>query len=149
MLATEKLKNRKVAIKFMRINSECIVRLLEQVFKECDILKGLNHKGIIKVFNAFAIKNFIVLVMEYAAGGELLKFLKSSHVINEDEAFIVFSQILSAVDYCHHQNIIHRDLKLENILFTDEHSNEIRVIFCLLLIKLDRRLWYIRLGKYR
>lgn len=64
----------------------------------------------------------MVLVMEFAAGGELYDYLSERKVLTEDEARRIFRQIATAVYYCHKHKICHRDLKLENILL-DEHGN--------------------------
>ncbi|XP_069938092.1 NUAK family SNF1-like kinase 2 [Cherax quadricarinatus] len=58
----------------------------------------------------------MVLVMEYAAGGELYDYLSERKVLSEDEARRVFRHVASATYYCHKHKICHRDLKLENIL---------------------------------
>ena len=58
----------------------------------------------------------MVLVMEYAAGGELYDYLSERKVLTEHEARRIFRQIATAVFYCHKHKICHRDLKLENIL---------------------------------
>jgi serine/threonine protein kinase len=57
----------------------------------------------------------LVVVMEYLPGGELLSLLKAKSRFTEGEARRIFGQIVAAVAYCHRENIIHRDLKLENI----------------------------------
>lgn len=63
-----------------------------------------------------------MLVMEFAAGGELYDYLSERKVLTEDEARRVFRQVATAVYYCHKHKICHRDLKLENILL-DENGN--------------------------
>lgn len=70
----------------------------------------------------------MVLVMEFAAGGELYDYLSERKVLTEDEARRIFRQIATAVYYCHKHKICHRDLKLENILL-DENGNA-KVSFC-------------------
>lgn len=58
-----------------------------------------------------------MLLTEYLAGGELKEFLKSrSKPIQESEAKTIFATLVSAIDYIHSNNVVHRDLKLENIL---------------------------------
>ena len=64
----------------------------------------------------------MVLVMEIAAGGELYDYLSEKKCLEEHEAKRIFRQIVTAVYYCHKNNICHRDLKLENILL-DENGN--------------------------
>jgi serine/threonine protein kinase len=64
----------------------------------------------------------MVLVMEFAAGGELYDYLSDRKVLTEEEARRIFRQVSTAIYYCHKHKICHRDLKLENILL-DEHGN--------------------------
>lgn len=64
----------------------------------------------------------MVLVMEFAAGGELYDYLSERKVLSEEEARRIFRQVATAVYYCHKHKICHRDLKLENILL-DEQGN--------------------------
>jgi serine/threonine protein kinase len=64
----------------------------------------------------------MVLVMEFAAGGELYDYLSERKVLTEEEARRIFRQVSTAIYYCHKHKICHRDLKLENILL-DEHGN--------------------------
>ncbi|KAG9151687.1 hypothetical protein Leryth_001982 [Lithospermum erythrorhizon] len=58
----------------------------------------------------------LVIVMEYAAGGELFDRIKAAGRFSEDEARYFFQQIICGVAFCHSMQICHRDLKLENIL---------------------------------
>jgi 5'-AMP-activated protein kinase, catalytic alpha subunit len=62
---------------------------------------------------------YIVLAFELMRGGDLGKFLSEkgpNSTLSEDNARHAFQQILAGVSYAHNNNIIHRDLKLENIL---------------------------------
>jgi MAP/microtubule affinity-regulating kinase len=54
--------------------------------------------------------------MEYLEGGELLGYLEERGHLSENEARELFTQIMDAMSYCHRQKLIHRDLKLENIM---------------------------------
>lgn len=53
----------------------------------------------------------IYIMMEYANGGELFDYIVANKRVKEKEARGFFRQVLSAVDYCHHNAVIHRDLK--------------------------------------
>ena len=66
--------------------------------------------------------------MEYLEGGELLNYLQEKKKLNEEEALIYFQQIINAIDYCHSQKVIHRDLKLENIMRVKTDSTEIKIV---------------------
>ena len=99
------------------------------VFKEAELLKSLNHRHIVQIVNFFALKNMkVTFVMEYLEGGELGEYLKKKGRLEEQEACEIFKQLVSAVYFCHLNNIIHRDLKLENILFESTTSNIIKVV---------------------
>lgn len=67
--------------------------------------------------------------MEYLEGGELAGRLKErGGTFREEEAFIYFKQIVNAISYCHYKNIIHRDLKLENLLLVSKDSTDLKAI---------------------
>ena len=68
-----------------------------------------------------------VFVMEYLEGGELKEYLNSKGRLDEEEAQNIFSQIVDAIFYCHRQQIIHRDLKLENILLESLETKVVKV----------------------
>jgi serine/threonine protein kinase len=65
--------------------------------------------------------------MEFLEGGELGQHLKQKGRFSEDEAKAFFKQILSAMAYCHQNRVIHRDLKLENLLLVKKNSDQIKV----------------------
>lgn len=75
-------------------------------------------------------KNSIYLVTEHAGGGEIFDYLVSNGRMKEEEAARVFSQIVSAVDYCHRNGVVHRDLKAENVLLDADMNIKVRNIFC-------------------
>lgn len=96
--------------------------------KEVEILSKLRDKLIIKLKNAFLLDKYLVIIMEYASGGELKSYLDEKSHLNELETRRIFKQLLIAVQYCHELGIVHRDLKLENVLFSDASKTSIRVV---------------------
>ena len=62
-------------------------------------------------------KSMLYLVCEYAPNGELFDYIQKHGAMSEKMACEKFCQIVSAVEYCHTRNIVHRDLKSENLLF--------------------------------
>ncbi len=65
--------------------------------------------------------------MEYLEGGNLAELVKAKGSLSERRTREVFVKILDAIDYCHSQKIVHRDLKLENILYSSK-TNQIKII---------------------
>ena len=87
------------------------------LFREVETLKALSHPNIVSILNCYTLANMqLIVVMEYLAGGELLDLLKEKGTFDESTARKLFAQIIEAISHCHREGIIHRDLKLENIL---------------------------------
>uniref|UniRef100_A0AAY5EBL9 non-specific serine/threonine protein kinase n=1 Tax=Electrophorus electricus TaxID=8005 RepID=A0AAY5EBL9_ELEEL len=106
---------RMVAIKSIRKENIKDEQDLMHIRREIEIMSSLNHPYIITIYEVFENKDKIVIVMEYASRGDLFEYI-SERQISERESRHFFRQIVSAVHYCHRNGIVHRDLKLENIL---------------------------------
>jgi 5'-AMP-activated protein kinase catalytic alpha subunit len=63
--------------------------------------------------------------MEYANGGELFDYIVNNAKIDENEACHIFQQIISGIEYVHKLNIVHRDMKPENLLIDNEKTIKI------------------------
>ena len=68
------------------------------------------------------------MIMEYAEGGELFNYILEKKYLSEDESRLIFQQIIDAVYYLHQIGVCHRDLKLENILFSSKNKDKIKII---------------------
>lgn len=68
------------------------------------------------------------MIMEAACGGEVLKFVEEQGKLPEITARRIFLQIVNAMSYCHQRGIVHRDLKLENVLFKAKGDLTIKII---------------------
>ena len=102
---------------------------IDMVFREAEMLKALRHKHIVVIKNTYTLHNMqVIFIMEYLEGGELLAYVQDKGGLTEDEAKHFFKQLVSAMIYCHQEKLIHRDLKLENILLTSKDSKHIKVI---------------------
>lgn len=114
-LATHVVTNTKVAIKIID-KSKLDEDNLKKIFREIQILMKLRHPHIIRLYQVMETEKMIYLVTEYASGGEIFDFLVKTERLSEIEACKIFHQILAAVSYCHSRNVVHRDLKAENLL---------------------------------
>ncbi|XP_058868142.1 serine/threonine-protein kinase MARK2 isoform X6 [Acipenser ruthenus] len=114
-LARHVLTGREVAVKIID-KTQLNASSLQKLFREVRIMKLLNHPNIVKLFEVIETEKTLYLVMEYASGGEVFDYLVAHGRMKEKEARAKFRQIVSAVQYCHQKNIVHRDLKAENLL---------------------------------
>ncbi|KAM4642318.1 MAP/microtubule affinity-regulating kinase 4 isoform 1-T1 [Discoglossus pictus] len=123
-LARHVLTGREVAIKIID-KTQLNPSSLQKLFREVRIMKGLCHPNIVKLFEVIETEKTLYLIMEYASGGEVFDYLVSHGRMKEKEARAKFRQIVSAVHYCHQKNIVHRDLKAENLLLDAEANIKI------------------------
>jgi serine/threonine protein kinase len=57
-----------------------------------------------------------MLVMELGAGGDLLNFVRKRKKLDEETARVLFKQVIEGLGYIHSKGVLHRDIKLDNIL---------------------------------
>ena len=117
--------NEKYAIKI--INKKLMkIKMKKSKFKEIDITKKFNHINVIYVYKVIDTPENYYIVMEYCKNGELFEYISKKERLDEDEASSFFYQIINGVEYIHSKGIAHRDLKLENLLLTED--NIIKII---------------------
>lgn len=93
---------------------------------EVEIMKILNHPNIISLFQVIETEKKIYLITELCEGKSLYQHIREAGHLQEDEARRIFNQMLSALNYCHHQGVVHRDLKPDNIMI--DNTGRIKVI---------------------
>ena len=88
-----------------------------EIKNEINILKQLSHPNIVKVYEFFDTILYYYIVTEYCKKGELFSYIKNRY--NEKQLAVLFYQVFSGLCYLHEKKIIHRDLKLENIMVSE------------------------------
>lgn len=95
----------------------------KSVLNEVEILKTLDHPNVLKIFEYFEDERYYYIVMEYCPEGDLFDQFEKVGKYDEEIAAKIMCQIFSAVNYIHNKNIVHRDIKLENILVSSKDKD--------------------------
>ncbi|CAJ0603783.1 unnamed protein product [Cylicocyclus nassatus] len=111
------LTKEKVAVKIMdrtKMDTKA-QRLLEREIKS---MEKMHHPNIIRLFECVETLTRTHLILEYAGGGELYAYVHERGKLSDAEAKPLFAQVVAAVSHMHKKNIVHRDIKAENIMFS-------------------------------
>lgn len=84
--------------------------------REIIIMKLLDNRNVLKLYDVYESRNHLYLVTEYVANGELFEYLVNYGALPESVAVRIFYELVNGVFFLHNWGIVHRDLKLENIL---------------------------------
>ncbi|KAF9010138.1 kinase-like domain-containing protein [Cyathus striatus] len=96
--------------------------------KEIIMLKLMKHPNIIRIYDVYEGYTDLYIVLEYVEGGELFDYLVNKGRLDEDTAWTIFRQIIHGLNYAHTFSIIHRDLKLENILMASIDPPLVKIV---------------------
>ena len=127
---THRKTGKKYALKAVRLNRMKPDKI-EDLRREIEIMKALDHPNIIKLYQTFEDHSYIYMVMELCTGGELFDRLadQKDSKFTELKAADLVSKMLSSLNYIHLRRVCHRDLKLENFIFEHEGPEaEIKLI---------------------
>ncbi|TGZ77040.1 kinase-like protein [Ascodesmis nigricans] len=112
-----------VAIKLIRRDSVSPhPNRLSKIYREIAILRTLSHPNIVRLHEMVETDRHIGIILEYASGGELFDYILKHRYLKDPPACRLFAQLVSGVGYLHKKGIVHRDLKLENLLL-DRNRN--------------------------
>ncbi|KAK3096879.1 hypothetical protein FSP39_004355 [Pinctada imbricata] len=117
----------KVAVKVVSKKALLLKEFVRRnVRREAIVLQKLSHPNVVRMYEVMETENSYYLVLEYAESGEFIKYLSIKKFLPEYECRKYIRQIVSAVDHMHKNNIVHRDLKLENFLL--DKNLDIKII---------------------
>lgn len=105
-----------VAIKAFSRRTGRYMMLDEQIVRETLAVKGLRHDNIVRLYETVLHGNRVFQVMEYCPYGDLRKFINRKGPLSEDHSREFLGQLILAVTKLHCLDLVHRDLKLENVL---------------------------------
>lgn len=106
--------------------------MMDQFYTEIKTLRSLQHPNIIQLYDVFITEDKIYIIMELMSGGELFDYVVQKGTLTEEEASRIVRKVTSALVYMHSKNVIHRDMKPENLLLAHKprssHDIEVKII---------------------
>lgn len=112
---------RTVAIKTMVLSQEFEGEKLEEVkerfFREAETAGRLNHPNIVTIYDVGEDEDLSYIAMDYLKGQNLLAYCKPDTLLPAKEVFQVLAKVADALDYAHHNGVVHRDVKPANIIY--------------------------------
>jgi serine/threonine protein kinase len=101
-------------------------KIVEQITQEIKIQSYLRHPNLIQLYDFFSDESNLYLFMELACDGQLFELLEQRGCLSEETTSIVVREIARGIHYMHSKMVIHRDIKLENIVLTHVDLSKFR-----------------------
>lgn len=120
-LATHKVTGKKFACKVVKKNSN--MNDAQSMSTEIEIMKRVRHRNIVSMYELYETPKCLWIILELVDGGDLHHYLANTPHYNEVMGARQFRQILQGLHYLHSLGVVHRDLKLDNILLSGSGAN--------------------------
>lgn len=127
-LAQNLEKTSKFAVKCISKKILKKAHAIRNLINEINIMRRVKHKNLAELHYAYEDEEHVYLVMEYLPYGNLLKRVSDNGSLSEAQIKGFLRDLLQTMNYLHSKDIVHRDLKLENILMTDENTLDFKII---------------------
>ena len=95
------------------------------MIRQTEVLKILKHRNILSLYEIYESTKYFYLVMDYLPNGDLIEKIIKQKRFKEEEALSIFSQLVDALFYMHKNDICHRDIRTEKILFDKNNKPKI------------------------
>ncbi len=112
--------NRIVTIKILRPEFTCDEDFVKRFHREAQAVASLSHPNIVSIYDVGKEEKVHYLVMEYVKGDNLKNLIRKDGVLTPERAVEIARQVSEALQHAHENNIVHRDVKPQNILITRE-----------------------------
>lgn len=115
-LAHDIILDRDVAVKMLRLDFANDEEFIRRFRREAQSATSLAHPNIVDIYDVGEENEIYYIVMEYVEGQTLKQYIQQNSSLRVEEAIGIMSQLTSAISHAHHNHIIHRDIKPDNIL---------------------------------
>src|ERR1700682_4748481 len=107
---------RQVALKVIRADMVANPEILKRFRQELILARQITHKNVIRIFDLGQADGIKFITMEYIEGEDLQSILRRKKKLEPAEAANILAQVCRALEAAHHEGVIHRDLKPQNIM---------------------------------
>lgn len=119
-LAIDTILNREVAVKILRGDLAVDPVAVLRFKREATAALALNHPNIVEVYDVGEEEGSHYIVMEYIKGITLKQLISKRGALDKQEAVDIMKQLVSALAHAHKNNVVHRDIKPQNVLIKDD-----------------------------
>ncbi len=102
------------------LDAATLVELRHQFQQEATILARMTHAHLVRVTDFFEEASNAYLVMDFVEGKSLASRIEQEGALSEEDVLPWADQLLSALDYCHGQGVLHRDIKPQNVIIRSD-----------------------------
>ncbi len=115
-LAHDMILDREVAIKMLRLDFANEDEFIKRFQREAQSATSLAHPNIVSIYDVGEESDLYYIVMEYVDGMTLKQYIQQHSPISVETALDILTQLTAAISHAHQNNIVHRDIKPQNIL---------------------------------